>query len=119
MEKTQTFTVSDGQSAINLGSGTLPVFGTPALVACMENTAWKAVENLQEGETTVGISMDIQHLKASAIGETITCTARITAVEGRKISFDIEARNERGELIGKATHDRFVVNAEKFMAKLR
>lgn len=119
MEKTQTFTVADEQSALNLGSGTLPVFGTPALVACMENTAWKAVADLQEGETTVGIGMDIKHLKASAIGETITCTARITAVEGRKISFEIEARNERGELIGTATHDRFVVNAEKFMAKLR
>ena len=115
---TQDIIVVENQTAIQLGSGSLSVFATPALVALMENTATKAIASLNEGETTVGISINVQHLKASAIGEKISCEAHITAIDGRKISFEITATNDKDEIIGTATHERFVVNAEKFMQKI-
>ena len=114
----QSIVVAENQTAIHLGSGSLPVFATPALVAFMENTATKAITSLNEAETTVGICINVQHLKASAVGEKITCEAHITEVDGRKISFEINAKNDKGEIIGTATHQRFVVNADKFMQKI-
>lgn len=115
---TQTITVSEAQLAQALGSGTLPVYGTPALIALMENTAQKAIDFLPSDETTVGISINAKHVKASPMGTHISCTATITTIEGRKISFSIEAHDESGTLIGTATHERFVVNSERFLAKL-
>ncbi len=115
---TQTIEVSPELTAEHIGSGSLPVYATPALIALMENTATRAIDTLAPGETSVGIAIAAQHLKASAVGEQITCTAQITAIDGRKISFDISATNEAEETIGTATHDRFVVNAEKFMSRL-
>lgn len=115
---TQTITVLDSQTAAEYGSGLLPVFATPALIGLMENTAMKMIE-LPEGSSSVGISINMKHLKASPVGATITCTANIIEVDGRKYSFDIKAFDESGDLIGEAIHERFVVNIEKFMGKLK
>ncbi len=115
---TQEITVDENNTAISLKSGSLPVFATPALVAFMENTATKTIDNLSPEETSVGICINVQHTKASGIGETLSCTANITQVDGRKISFEITAKNAKNEIIGTATHDRFVVNVEKFMRKI-
>ena len=88
------------------------------MVALMENTAVKCLEGeLEKGSDTVGIEIDVQHLKATAIGGQISCQATITQVEGRKISFEIEAWDEKGK-IGSARHDRFIIDPERFMAKL-
>ena len=114
----QEMTVTELHTAEKLGSGTLPVFATPALVAFMENTATKLLTNLSEGETSVGTLINIQHLKASAIGEKICCSAQIIEVDGRKYTFSIEATDSSGAIVGKGTHERFVVNAEKFMSKI-
>lgn len=120
MNKTfsQKITVQENQSAMVYGSGLLPVFATPALIGLMENTAMQLIE-LPEGSSSVGTSINMQHLKASAIGEIIECTATIIAQEGRKYTFEIKATDSANEIIGTATHERFVVNIEKFMSKLK
>jgi predicted thioesterase len=115
---TQTIQVKENQTANQYGSGLLPVFATPALIALMENTAMQLIE-LPEGSSSVGISVNIKHLKASAIGETICCTATITGIDGRKYSFDLKATDSSGDLIGEGTHERVVVNIEKFMSKCK
>lgn len=110
--------VTNDKCADAMGSGTLPVFATPALVALMENAAMLAVANeLPEGSTTVGGEISIKHLKPSAIGDTITATATVTAVEGRKLTFTLTAHDESG-IVGEGTHVRFIVGIEKFMSKL-
>lgn len=85
----------------------------------MENAAMKAVAPvLEQGATTVGSEINTSHIKPSPIGATVSATATLVAVEGRKLTFDVEARDEVG-LIGKGTHVRFIVDAERFMAKLK
>ena len=104
--------------AIEVGSGTLAVFSTPSLAAFMENTAMLAIDDLQEGFTTVGIEINIQHIKASPIGETLTAVAHMTSHEGRAYDFEIEVSDSKGSIVGKATHKRFAVDSQKFMQKL-
>ena len=102
-----------------VGSGGLDVFATPSMVALMENAAMNAVAPfLPEGSTTVGAEIDTTHIKPSALGAEIEATATLTAVEGRKLVFDVEARDTSGT-IGKGTHVRFIVDIERFMAKLK
>lgn len=116
---TKKITVQEKDSAKNLGSGGLDVFGTPAMIALMENVALNMLRNsLPEGSDTVGIEINAKHLKASPIGAEITCTATITVIDGRKISYAIEAKDAKGDIIGTATHDRFVVDIAKFVSKL-
>lgn len=119
MNFTSTVVVTQENSAAALGSGFLPVYATPAMVALMENAAMEAVAPvLEQGATTVGIEINTSHIKPSPIGATVSATATLVAVEGRKLMFDVEARDEVG-LIGKGTHVRFIVDAERFMAKLK
>ena len=115
---TSTVTVTEYNIAKTMKSGSLEVFATPAMCALMEEAAQAAVQpHLEEGEGTVGISLSISHDAPSPMGSTITAKATVTAVEGRKITFNIEASDGVG-IIGKGTHERFVINNEKFMAKV-
>ncbi len=110
--------VSESNTALTLGSGDLEVFATPAMIALMENAAMKAVaEALPEGSTTVGTEMNATHIKASKLGSEIVATAVVTAVEGRKITLNVGARDGES-LIGEGVHTRFIVDREKFMSKL-
>lgn len=119
LQSSKTITVLDKDSAKNLGSGTLNVFGTPAMIALMENVALDMIRPfLPEGLDSVGIEILAQHTKASPIGAQIKCTATITAVDGRKISYSITATDENDDTIGTAIHHRFVVDIEKFMKKV-
>src|SRR5450830_1742752 len=115
---TQTIQVQANQTATQYGSGLLEVFATPALIGLMENTAMKLIE-LPEGSSSVGTSINMKHLKASPIGEMIECTATIVAIDGRKYSFEIKATDSKGDLIGEATHERVIINIEKFMIKVK
>ena len=116
---TKTFTVESKDTAARVGSGGLEVLATPTMIAWMENTALElAGKDLSAEDTTVGIGLTVQHTKASKVGEVITCTATEVAVDGRKLSFRIECFDSQGNSIGTADHDRFVVNAEKFMKKV-
>ena len=116
---TQKHTVQPQATAAAIGSGSLEVFSTPSLGALMENTAIQAVKGeLSEGETTVGAEIFIEHLRASKVGETLTATAEMKAHEGSSIFIQIEVKNERNDLIGRAKHTRVVVDPEKFMHRL-
>lgn len=118
IQHTSTVTVTEQNTALALGSGDLPVFATPALVALMENAAMQTVASLlPEGSTTVGGFIETSHLAPSAIGKTIQATATLTEIKGKKLSFNIEAF-EGEKLVGKATHIRFIVDREKFMNSL-
>jgi len=116
---TQTIQVSENQTALYLGSGSLPVFGTPALIALMENTSMKLLTDLPTGSSSVGISMNMKHTKASLVGAEIQCTATIIAIEGRKYTFRLEATDKAGDSIGAGTHERVVVDIAKFMNKIQ
>lgn len=115
---TQTFQVSPPQTAEHLGSGTLAVLATPALIAWLENTAMKLIIGLSPEETSVGISMNLKHLKASGVGEIIQCEAILTVVEGRKFTFELLATNALGDLIAEGIHERVAVNIKRFMSKI-
>ena len=110
--------VTDENSAAAVGSGLLPVFATPAMVALMENAAMLAVAaGLPEGSTTVGAQMNTSHIKPSPMGEEITATATLEEAEGRKLTFKVVAHDSKG-VIGEGTHIRFIVDKEKFLAKI-
>ncbi len=110
--------VNDTNTALTMGSGDLPVFATPAMIALMENAAMMAVaEALPEGSTTVGTEMSASHIKASGMGAEIVASAVVTAVEGRKITLNVGARDGES-IIGEGVHTRFIVDREKFMSKL-
>ena len=100
---TQTIQVYESQTAVHFGSGLLPVFATPALIALMENTAMQLIV-VPQGSSSVGIAINMQHLKASPVGAIIQCTATLTTIEGRKYSFRIQAMDEAGDIIGEGTH---------------
>ena len=115
---TATVTVTESNIAKTMKSGSLEVFATQAMCALMEEAAQAAVQpHLEEGEGTVGISLSITHEAPTPLGATVTAKATVSAVEGRKITFDIEASDGVG-IIGHGTHERFVINNEKFMAKV-
>lgn len=110
-------TASEDKLAVNVGSGDLRVFATPMMAALMENAAAECLgKYLDEGETSVGTALDISHSSATPLGMNVTAKAVITAVDGRKVEFEVTAYDEAGE-IGKGKHTRFVVFAEKFQAK--
>lgn len=109
--------VTEEKSALAMGSGTLRVFATPAMIALMEETAWKSVaEHLEESCGTVGTALDIQHTAATPIGMTVTCESELVEVDGRKLTFHLTAKDEAG-VIGQGTHQRFIVQNEKFQEK--
>lgn len=110
--------VTASVSAAEMGSGDLPVLATPAMIALMENAAMIAVAGeLPEGSTTVGAMINTTHIRPTAIGDTVTASAVLTAVEGRKLTFRVEARDSVG-LVGEGDHIRYVVDREKFLSKL-
>lgn len=99
------------------GSGGLPVYATPAMIALMENTAWASVEPcMEEGRSTVGTKLDVSHLSASPVGARITCESELIEAEGRRLVFRVKASDDAG-LIGEGMHERFIINTEKFMAR--
>jgi fluoroacetyl-CoA thioesterase len=111
-------TVTSDLTAIAMGSGSVNVYATPALIALMEAAAVSAVEpNLTEGRTSVGIEVHIQHLSATPVGEQITAMAEITRIDGKRVIMEVRAWDER-ELIGQGTHIRYIINAEEFMKRV-
>ncbi len=112
-------TVDCGNVAATMGSGDLQVFATPAMVALMENAAMTAVAgHLPEGSTTVGAEMNVTHIKPSGIGAEIVASAVLTEVDGRKLTFNVGARDGES-VIGEGIHVRFIVDREKFMSKVK
>jgi fluoroacetyl-CoA thioesterase len=113
-----THTVTDIDTASHWGSGGLQVFSTPALVGLMESTAVIALTTyLPPGLTTVGAHIDVRHLAATPVGMEVHARAELVTIDGRKLTFKVQAWDEV-ELIGEATHDRFLIDESKFMGKV-
>jgi predicted thioesterase len=110
--------VTEIDTASHWGSGGLPVFSTPSLVGIMESVAVIALRgHLPPGQATVGGHIDVRHLAATPVGMKVRARAELTAVEGRKLTFKVQAWDEV-ELIGEAIHDRFVIDETKFLVKV-
>lgn len=115
---TSSIVVGDSDTAIALGSGDMPVLATPAMLALMENAAMLAVApELPEGSTTVGGHISSSHLMPSAVGAEVRARATLEKIDGRKLYFNVAA-TEGDRLVGEGTHLRFIVDRERFMAKL-
>ena len=117
MEYTVSAKVTPSNTALAMQSGTLEVFATPAVSALMEKAAFQLVQPfLDEGITTVGTMISLEHFSASPVGADITAKAVLTGIDGRKFCFDISACDNAG-LIAQGKHERFSVKMEKFMQK--
>lgn len=118
LKYTSTLVVTDDVTAVKIGSGDMAVLATPAMMALMENAAMLAVASeLPEGCTTVGGHIASSHLKPSKVGDTVTATAEVVKVDGKKIEFKVSAY-QGDVLIGEGSHLRFVVDRERFLSKL-
>jgi fluoroacetyl-CoA thioesterase len=99
------------------GSGDVPVYGTPSLVALLETAAVNAVSGkLPPGETTVGTWIEVSHLAATPVGAEVSAEAELVGIEGRKLTFVIVAHDDRNK-IGECRHQRMIVARERFLAK--
>ncbi|CAH1688391.1 Fluoroacetyl-CoA thioesterase [Hyphomicrobiales bacterium] len=117
-EHKSTFVVTPEMSAEQHGNAGFPVLATPALLGLFEKAAIAAMaDRLSAGEGSVGTGASLQHLAATPLGQTVTITARITATEGKRVSFTLEAHDEQ-EKIGTCTHERFVVDIARFVDRL-
>lgn len=112
-----TVTVTDEKTAAEMKSGSLPVLATPYMVALMEQAASELCDKfVDEGISTVGTALNISHLAPTCVGGTVMAIATLTAFDGRKAGFDVEAYDDAG-LIGKGTHERFTIKIDSFMKK--
>ncbi len=117
IKHTVTETVTMDKTAATVGSGLLPVYATPAMIALMEKCASECVAPyIEEGKSSVGTMLNVKHLAASPVGIKITCTSTLTEVDGRRLVFSLEASDEKGP-IGEGTHERFVIDVDRFMSK--
>jgi fluoroacetyl-CoA thioesterase len=109
-----TLLVGEAQTAPEIGSGRVHVLATPVMINLMEAAALDAIEHLlPQGYQSLGIRLDVTHHAATPVGMQVAATARVVAVDGRKIRFEVEARDEK-EIIGAGTHERVVVNVARF-----
>ena len=114
----ETLVVERKDTAAVYGSGSLEVFATPAMIALMEKTCLEGVNpKIGEDNTTVGISVNIKHLKASPVGTSIRCDSKLIEVDRRRLVFEVRCF-EGDTLIGEGLHERFIVDSAKFMGKL-
>lgn len=109
--------VTEEMLAVNVGSGGLRVLATPALLALMEKAAFELLEEgMPEGVTTVGTMLKAQHMKPTPFSGRVSVCAELTDIADRKYTFDITAADDSG-VIARAVHERFSVNAKRFMEK--
>lgn len=118
MKGEATTVVVHENTAASVGAGGVEVFGTPMMIALMENAAWMAVENaLDTGHVTVGTVVNVKHLAATPLGQKVRATAELTEVDRRRLVFKVEAYDEK-QKIGEGQHERFIVDLERFLSKI-
>ncbi|MDQ2714372.1 MAG: thioesterase family protein [Chloroflexota bacterium] len=106
-------------TAAAVGAGGVEVFGTPMMIALMENAAWGAVaESLDEGYVTVGTLVNVRHLGATPLGQQVRATAELIEIDGRRLVFKVAAHDEQKQ-IGEGTHERFIVHLQRFIERLQ
>ena len=114
-EKTEL--VTEENTALKFGSGSISVYATPAMVGLMEGACIRAIDPfLAEGTSTVGIDLKIRHTAATPVGMRVRAVAELTGMEGRRLLFAVKAFDDR-EQIGEGTHERFIISVEKFLSK--
>jgi len=113
------FVVREEDTAAFLGSGGVAVLATPVMIAWMENVARLAIEErLPEGQTTVGTRVDVRHLRPAPLGARVTVRVELIEVRGRWLRFRVEARLG-DQVVGEGMHERYVVDLQKFMNKVK
>jgi predicted thioesterase len=114
----QTATVTESLTAAHLGSGGVSVYATPAMIALMENAAVNAIDPLlPEGHASVGTVLNVRHLAATPLGHQVRARAKVIEVDGRKVTFTVQAWDEH-ELIGEGTHTRVVIDLARFLQRV-
>ena len=109
--------VTEKNTAMAYGSGGVAVYATPAMIGLMEKASLSAVDPLlPEGMATVGSELNVRHLAATPVGMKVKAQAELLEIEGKRLVFSVEAYDEK-EMIGKGTHERYLINLEKFLAK--
>jgi fluoroacetyl-CoA thioesterase len=117
IKNTKTDVVTEKNSAKTMGSGLLDVYATPSMIALMEGCCHESITSeLEEGWGSVGTSLNIKHVSATPIGMTVRCESELVKVDGRALTFEVKAYDEKG-LIGEGVHERFLIQNEKFMNK--
>lgn len=115
----KTMVIEPKHSAMSFGSGLVDVFSTPAMIALMEQTCNELLlKHIELNETSVGIEICVKHLKATPIGDSVTCHAKITEIAKNRITFFVEVFDSKSK-IGEGIHKRAVVNKEIFLAGLK
>jgi len=111
-------TVTQNDTASHYGSGLIEVFATPAMIGLMEGTAQQcAGKYLPEGFSTVGVEVNVKHIRATPVGMNVRCEAILKEVDGKKLFFEVNAWDEKG-LIGAGTHTRYIIETKKFIEKI-
>ncbi len=109
--------VEQGNTALAMGSGQLPVFATPAMIALMEKTASESIQNyLEDGYGSVGTKLEVKHSSATPLGMEVHCESELLTIDGRRLVFSVKAFDKAG-LIGEGTHERFLIKNESFLKK--
>ncbi len=110
-------TVTDADTAISMGSGEVPVVSTPRIVALFEEAAMAAIAgSLEDGMTSVGVRVQMEHFKPTPVGATLRCEAQLERVEGHRLMFNVSAKDDRG-LVAAGKVTRVAVDMERFMQK--
>lgn len=114
---TKEITVTEQLLALTVGSGDVKVYATPMMICLMEDVSASCLKQFIEADmTSVGTMISSSHVSATPVGMKVNAKATVTAIEGKQVCFAVEAFDEKG-LIGKGTHERFILNREKFEAK--
>jgi len=109
--------VESKNTAVSMGSGTLPVFATPAMILLAEQAASEClIPELQDGESSVGILVNMKHTSPSLVGAKVTCRAEVKEVDRARVVFDVVVSDDHG-VIGTGAHERFIIKADRFMSK--
>jgi len=111
--------VTGENTALKFGSGKVDVFGTPAMIALMEEASINTVDkNLPDGYATVGTELNIKHIAATPEGMNVTASAELIKIDGRKLTFKVEAFDE-AEKIGEGSHQRYIIELDRFRDRAR
>jgi len=111
--------VTPAKTAVHIGSGSLQVYSTPSMVSFVERTCHESLApHLPEGKTSVGTHVDIHHLAPTPLGGTVRARVEVVKVEGIKVYFKAEVWDEQ-ELVGKGSHERAVIENERFLRRIR